>query len=237
MNKYSEIATKVGSLQIDDNLTIRLVLDKEVSWKFRLYFLSDKQGIPDNPSAVLENNVPFISFFNNGKDWLGVVSLAWIFVPPEKRWTDLTDIMFAQFFELCWLAGLEVGKTAQIKKPLLAAKLAKIGFIPERADIVARILWLNKDSVPIVAIDRNDRLDDRKINNVSPKSLSDRAKNVFYYVVEDQSNTWKKVAIQTMYIPPWDTSIHDYIAKSREMINGKVRLFPNRVRRVLLWEK
>ena len=226
MENFSIWNERVWIVQYSAEHVFRLVLDKDKSGKFRLYFLEWKQGIPTDPSNVAGNNLPFITFSNHFEEWIRILGM---YVPPVLRWTDFSDVMLSRFFQMVEQAYFPLWPTAQIKKPLLAAKLAKIGFIPERSDIIARIIWTDKQNIPVVVIEENKRWE-----GVVPKSISQTKKNTFYHVVSsaDKQN-WKRVAIQTRYLPPGSVAIREYIDKFSPAIEGKVRLYPAKVKKLL----
>ncbi len=219
---------KVGSIQVCENLTYRLELVEHWKWRFRMYFLTWAERIPDDQSAVQENNVSFISFsVDKDKE----VSILWMFVPPETRGTPTSDIILSQFFQLIEKSWLTLGTTTQIKKPLLAAKLAKIGFIPERWDIIARIISIWEDNIPNIIIDKNQRRGTK--DDVHPKSMSSTWKNTFYNVSDSDMKWGKRVALQTKYFPPSDPTIRAYVQMWSEEIEGKTRFYPARVKKIL----
>lgn len=98
-----------------------------------------------------------------------------MYVPPELRWTSFSDMLLSWFFQVIYELSKEIAVTGQIKKPLLAAKLTKIGFIPERSDIIARIVGTNAENIPQVVIEENSRWEWTPLKNISST-----CRNIFF---------------------------------------------------------
>lgn len=224
------LESNVWYVQFNEHSTYRLHIVNDWLRKYRLYFLEWIQKLPNNHAEVVENNLPFILFSDNPSSWW--IRILWMYVPLSFRGTNFSDMMLSRFFQLLEKSDKDIWLTWQIKKPLLAAKLAKIGFIPERSDIIARIVWLGDQHIPNVIIEENLR------GNL--RDISSTWKNIFYRVVSGEkygNNGGRRVAIQTVYIPPWLKAIDEYIAKNSEYIVGKIRMYPSRVKKILDQEK
>ena len=143
-------------MQYSEGLTYRLNIIKDGLRKYRLYFLKAGEKIPLNHAQVQENNLPFILFSQKKEREEGICILG-MYVSAELRGTYFTDMMLSRFFQLMQNSGKTLASTGQIKKPFLAAKLVKIGFIPERSDMIARIIGSDEQNIPTVVIEKNLR--------------------------------------------------------------------------------
>lgn len=159
--------------------------------KFRIYFLQNKEEVPDNSFSVIQNQVPFISF------WLKKDShsshIAGMYLPNHMRWKGYSWVFFSQFIKFMNFSDISLGKTTEIRKPIFGKMLEKWWFEWENNNVIVNIEDIDSEGVPQVSV-----VEDHG------KTIVNRSKlkwNIFFQI--SNTATWgmmNRVAVQTKYI-------------------------------------